>query len=255
MSVIPAHRLGHDVFRPRKTATLLAQRIVSEIADRKLEPGTPLPPERVMLEEYGVARGTLREALRFLESQGVITMKTGPGGGPVVAQPTSRHLGSIIARMLQRAQTSFRSVLEARVTLEPTLARRAAERISDEELAELHESLVAMREHLDDVDFYLRENEHFHALIARAAGNPLFSLVIASLSWICDATPLGVGYPLESREAVCAEHARIYSAIAARDPDRAAAAMAVHMGDFSAYLERRYPHVMDAPVRWDQLDG
>lgn len=252
----PQHRSrGRTHLRPRKTATLLAQRMVSEIADRGLAPGTPLPPERDMLEEYGVARGTLREALRFLEIQGVLSIKTGPGGGPVVARPESRHFASTIAMLLQLTHTSFRSVLEARAVLEPALARKAAERISDEQLEALHASLVAMREHLDDVDFFLAENERFHIIIAEAAGNPVFTLVISSLNWICDGTPLGVEYPQASREAVCKEHARIHQAIAAHDQDRAEAAMAVHIGDFASYLERKYPQVVDAPLRWDQIDG
>ena len=251
----PQHRSrGRSVFRPRKTATLLAQRIVGEIADRQLDPGTPLPPEREMLEEYGVARGTLREALRFLEIQGVVTIKTGPGGGPVVGRPESRHFASTIAMMLQLSYTSFGAVLEARVTLEPARARMAAERITDEELEELHDSLIQLREHIDDVDLFLAENERFHSIIAQAAGNAVFALVISSLTWICDGTALGVEYSEESRKAVSREHTRIYRAIALRDPDRAAAAMAVHIGDFATYLERNYPQIITAPLRWDQVD-
>lgn len=207
-----------------------------------------------MLEEYGVARGTLREALRFLEIQGVVSIKTGPGGGPVVARPESRHFASTIAMMLQLTYTSFSSVLEARGILEPALARKAAERIEEGELEQLHASLAAMREHIDDVDFFLAENERFHAIVAHAAGNEVFALVISSLNWICDGTALGVEYPIKSREAVCREHGRIVQAISLRDPDRAEAAMAVHIGDFATYLERKFPHVVDAPLRWDQVD-
>jgi DNA-binding FadR family transcriptional regulator len=239
--------------RPRKTATLLAQRIVSEIADRNLEPGTALPPEREMLEEYGVARGTLREALRFLEIQGVITIKTGPGGGPIVARPESRHFASVIAMLLQLSHTSFRSVLEARSVLEPALARMAAQRIDDASIERLKESVRIMEEHVDD-DRFLEENQRFHSIIAEAAGNTVFALIMTSLNWIADATPLAVEYPPETRKAICKEHRRIVSAIAARDPERAAAAMAVHIGDFQGYLERRYPQVVDAPLRWEQID-
>jgi DNA-binding FadR family transcriptional regulator len=245
---------GRDGYRPRKTATLLAQRIVAEIADRALPVGTPLRPEREMLEQYGVARGTLREALRFLEIQGVITIKTGPGGGPIVARPEPRHLASSIAIMLQLTHSSFRSVLEARAVLEPVLARTAAEHISDESLKGLHESLDAMRNHIDDVDFFLAENERFHALVAEAAGNQVFALLITSLNWISDGVPLGVEHPIELREAVCKEHARIYQAIGRRAPDRAASAMAAHIGGFATYLERNFPRLVDAPLRWDQVD-
>jgi DNA-binding FadR family transcriptional regulator len=242
------------VDRPKKRAMLLAQRMVSEIADRRLEEGSPLPAEREMLEDYGVARGTLREALRFLEIQGVITIKTGPGGGPVVGEPGSRHVASVIAMMLQLERAPFRAVLEARTTLEPAMAAQAALRMSEEDLERLGASVKRMRAHLDDLDFFLHENETFHDIIARASGNNVFALMISSLNWIIDGTPLGVDYPPSVRESVAGEHARIHRAIANRDPDRASAAMAVHIADFATYLERSYPSVLEMPLRWDQVD-
>jgi GntR family transcriptional repressor for pyruvate dehydrogenase complex len=246
-------RRANAEHRPKKTAMLLAQRIVSEIADQGLSPGTPLLSEKDMLEEYQVARGTLREALRFLEIQGVISIKTGPGGGPVVSEPKSRHLASIIAMMLQLDGATYRAVLEARTTLEPSLARKAAERATDDDLVAIHDSVVRMHERIDDPEFFLEENEVFHDLVAASAGNQVFSLVMSSLNWICDGTALGVAYPLETREAVAKEHGRIYQAIKSRDGERAAAAMAVHIGDHMAYMERVYPQLIDAPLRWDQV--
>jgi len=239
--------------RPQKTAMLLARRIVGEITSRGLEPGAALLSEKDMLEEYGVARGTLREALRFLEIQGVISIKTGPGGGPIVATPSSRPLASTIALLLQLHHAPFRTVLEARVVLEPPLAAKAAERISDAQLVELHDSVQRMRDNVADLEFFLHENTRFHEIIADAADNEVFALTISSLYWITDATPLGVDYPQKVRESVCREHQRIYQAIRARDTDRAATAMAVHIGDFATYLERYYPKIMDEPLRWDQV--
>ena len=248
-----AHPRGNN-HKPKKTAMLLAQRIVSEVADRKLPSGAPLLPEHEMLREYDVARGTLREALRFLEILGVITIKTGPGGGPVVAEPESRHLASIIAMMLELDGAPFRAVMEARVTLEPALARKAALRISEPELEHLGDSVRRMREQIDDPTFFLEENEVFHKIIARAAGNQVFSMFILSLNWIIDGSALGVEYPKDARGWVANAHSRIYQAIRSHDGDRAAAAMGVHLGDFAAYLERGYPHIVDAIVRWDQVD-
>jgi GntR family transcriptional regulator, transcriptional repressor for pyruvate dehydrogenase complex len=254
-TTIPMRKRGHNNFRPQKTAMLLAQRIVGEISERDLAPGTPLPPEREMLESYGIARGTLREALRFLEIQGVITIKTGPGGGPIVAEPESRHLASVIAMRLQLTHTHFRAVLEAREVLEPVLARQAAERITDDQLEELRESTERMKLRIEDVEAFLAENEFFHTLIARGSGNEFFSLVIASLNWIVDATPLGVEYPRKTREAVWKEHVHIYEAIAARDAAAAEQAMVSHIGDFARYLRKKYPEVVEAELRWDQVDS
>ncbi len=245
---------GHNSFRPQKMAMLLAQRIVSEITDEGLEPGAPLHSEREMLEKYGVARGTLRETLRFLEIQGVITIKTGPGGGPIVGAPQSRHLASVIAMRMQLAHTSFRSVLEAREVLEPAMAQQAAQRATDEDIEALRISTERMGDHIDDIDAFLAENERFHSLVARAAGNELFSLVIASLNWICDATPLGVEYPTKARQKVLKDHVRIQEAIASHDAEAAHLTMTRHINDFANYLRKKYPDVVDAELRWDQVD-
>jgi DNA-binding FadR family transcriptional regulator len=234
---------------------LLAQRIVGEISDQNLAPGTSLLPERDMLASYSVARGTLREALRFLEIQGVIAIKTGPGGGPVVCDADSRALASMIAMLLQLQHTPFRTIVEARLVIEPILAAKAAAHIDSDELEEIHASVQRMSEHLADGDYFLTENQRFHSLLAHAAGNQFFGLMIQSLSWITDGSALGVNYPIEQRESVTKEHRRIFHAVEAGDPEQAEAAMRVHMGDFARYLERFYSSVMDAPVRWGHVSG
>ena len=237
-----------------KTAMLLAQRIVGEIADRGLEPGSALPPEREMLEEYGVARGTLREALRFLEIQGVIRIKTGPGGGPTVDTPSFRPLASTLSLLLLMNRTPFRAVLESRMLLEPALAAKAATRISAEALEELHDSVQTMREHIDDIELFLDENQRFHSLIAEAADNDIFQWFIDGLNWITDATPLGVEYSQSARETVAQEHQRIYQAIREGDAERASLTMGIHVRDFAAYLQKFYPRVIEEPLRWDRVE-
>lgn len=241
--------------KPKKTALLVAYRIVDQIARQDLRPGTPLATERDMLAEFAVARGTLREALRFLEMQGVITIKTGPGGGPVVAMPDSRHLASLIGLLLQFRGAQFRTVLDARLSLEPVLAAKASENAAPEQLEALAASIDAMREHLDDSTFFLDENENFHELIAAASGNEVFSLLISSLAWITDGTALGVEYRRSQREHVLNEHQRIYDAIKAGNADRAASAMRAHVSDFANYLDKKYPAVMDTPLTWEQISA
>jgi GntR family transcriptional repressor for pyruvate dehydrogenase complex len=240
--------------RPRKTAVLLAQQVVNEIADQDLQPGSALLSERAMLERYGVARGTLREALRLLELQGIIVIKTGPGGGPFVAEPASRHFAAALATMLQLRHASFSAVLEARHDLEPLLAAKAARHIGQQDLDGLRESVEHIAEVVGDAEAYLAENENFHAIIARAAGNEVFSLIISSLAWICDGTAVGVEFTLSARKSVCEEHRRIYAAIAAGDAEAAHAAMEHHVMDFERYLRRKYPHVLSVRLRWDQFD-
>jgi GntR family transcriptional regulator, transcriptional repressor for pyruvate dehydrogenase complex len=241
--------------KPKKTAILVAQRIVDEIVDQNLPPGSPLLPERVMLPRYGVARGTLRESLRILETYGVITMKTGPGGGPVVADAGSRPLASVIALVLQMSRTSFRSIVDARLQLEPLLAKEAAERRTEEDLVALRDSIDEMRAEIDDGGEFLEGNHVFHAAVARAAQNPVLFNMAASLNWIQDGTAVGIDYPAKTRNAILSAHRRIYLAIEAGDPEMAEAAMRIHIGEFADHAERHYAHVLEAPLRWDQVDG
>jgi DNA-binding FadR family transcriptional regulator len=232
---------------------LLAQRIVAEIVDRGLVQGDPLLPEREMLSEYRVARGTLREALRFLEMQSVISIKMGPGGGPVVSEISSRPVANTIALMAHLHRTPFRHVLEARLVLEPALAGRAAARGSTEQHAAIQRSVTTMKQHIEDPRAFLDENHRFHSEIAGAAGNDILGSYLDSLHWIIDATPLGADYTVPERRTVSRAHARIADAISAREGEAAASAMLSHVKNFQAYLERRHPEILETPLRWDQL--
>src|SRR5215211_3941173 len=79
--------------RAEKVSEVVARSIVQDIAARRLPPGTMLPSESVMLDRYRVGRASLREGLRILEIQGLITIKPGPGGGPMVATASSHDFG------------------------------------------------------------------------------------------------------------------------------------------------------------------
>src|ERR1700710_1676577 len=87
--------------RPPKTAMRVAQRIVDDVVRGGATTGSSLPPERIMLETYEIGRGTLREALRLLEFQGVITLKPGPKGGPVLVRPDATHLATTLVLLMQ----------------------------------------------------------------------------------------------------------------------------------------------------------
>jgi GntR family transcriptional regulator, transcriptional repressor for pyruvate dehydrogenase complex len=242
--------------RPQKTATLVAASIVDRITDGGLEPGDVLPPERILMDEYKVGRGTMREALRYLELQGVLTIKTGPKGGPVVASPDSRHLAATLALLMQFAGTNFRSVVEARQGLEPVTARLSAVHDADGETGRLLlGSVEAMEEHLADWDLFLDENRRFHDLVAWGSQNPIYGYLINSLHWITDGTVLGIDYPLRFRRAVLEAHRAIAEAVAAADPDASESAMEEHMAQTVTYFEKRYPQVLDQPLRWDHFGG
>ena len=238
--------------RPMKTAMLVAQRIVSDINDRGNTIGDRLPPERVMLEKYDVGRGTLRESLRFLELQGVITLKPGPGGGPVVVRPDATSLATSLTLLLQFSNAPFRTIAEARLGLEPMMSQLAAERMDESTLLTLKDSVDTMYDNLGNQAIFLEENKRFHDVIARGSGNAMFGYLVDALLGILDGSAIGIDYPELRRTAVHKAHLQIYEAIDSRDPGAAAAAMHDHIDQYLRYAEKKFPEVLDGPIVWGQ---
>jgi GntR family transcriptional repressor for pyruvate dehydrogenase complex len=245
---------SHTRIKPQKTAMLIARRIVGDIRrGGGFTIGNRLPSEKKMLETYQIGRGTLREALRFLELQGVISLKPGPGGGPTVERPDASHLATSLVLLLEFADAPFSTVVQARVDLEPILARLASERMTDEHMGKLITSVDEMRSNLNDKDVFLQTNKDFHGLIAWTSGNSLYGYLIDTLIEIVDGTSLGVDYPVKRRGAILEAHSRILNALLAHDGDSSQESMAQHMGEYERYLQKRYHDVLSEPITWDML--
>lgn len=236
--------------RPQKTAVLLAQRIIRDALRNGAQPGDLLPAEKVMLEMYDAGRGTLREALRLLEAQGVLAIKPGPGGGPVLLSPDSSHLADTIVLLMEMKAAPFRSIAEVRTTLEPLLSALAAEQISPERLAELKGTLVQMSENLDDEYKFLDANKQFHDIIAWSSGNALFGYLVESLLEIMDGTIIGVDYPPVRRTNILKAHQEIYDAIESHDASASQARMKEHIDAYVTYISRKFPQAMDRVIPW-----
>jgi len=231
---------------------LVAQRIVRDVVRGGLRPGDLLPPERTMLETYETGRGTLREALRLLEFQGVIVLKPGPRGGPVLLDPDASHLASTVVLLMQLKEAPFRTIVEVRSALEPMISSLAAERISEESLVELGGTIDQMRENLGDQRSFLDANKRFHDIIAWSSGNALFGYIVDSLLGIMDGTILGIDYPSPRRAAILKAHESIFEAIKARDEKESEARMRKHIDEYVRYAKRKFPEVLDEVIQWDR---
>ena len=239
--------------RPPKAAMLVAQRIVRDIGRAGLRPGDLLPPERAMLETYGTGRGTLREALRLLEFQGVIALKPGPGGGPILMNPAPAHLAGSLQLLMQLNQAPYREIVAARAALEPVNSGLAAGRIGADSLAELAASLARMRENIDDTDWFRDSGRRFHQVIAWSSGNVLFAYIVDALLGILDGTVIGTDDPGDRRAAVLRAHEEIYAALAGHDASAAEQRMREHIEAYARHAQRRFPDTLDQTVTWDRL--
>jgi GntR family transcriptional regulator, transcriptional repressor for pyruvate dehydrogenase complex len=237
-----------SVDRP-KLPTIVADQITQSILEGELTPGSRLQPEHEMLEAFGVGRATLREALRLLESEGLITLKTGPGGGPIVQRPDLGRVTRLLLIVLLTSGTSLRHVYDARSVLDPLIATLAAERATPDQTGQLQESLEVMREALHDEEAFLRENLRFHRLVAESSGNPVLEAYSFLIQDILDGHEMGIHYSVQRLRGTLDSHIAIVDGIAAHDPARASKAAAKHVAEAVTYFERKYPGQLDAPVR------
>lgn len=250
--VSPERLLRSSRRRNLKTSERIARDIANYIIDADLPEGARLPREKEMLEMMGVGRMTLREALRLLETQGVIDIRSGAQGGPVVRRPQAEDLAGNLTLVLQFHHASLADVMLARQALEPLIARLAAEHATDEQLGQIGETIDLMRRHADSQDVFLRENERFHELVAEASGSVSLRVFSATLKSIATGEDFGIEYQPEHRIAVAKAHTRILTALRNRRPAAAERAMQDHLAEAASYWQRRYPELWTRPVRWIQ---
>lgn len=236
--------------RNPKTSERIARRLVNYIVDNDLAEGTLLPTEKELVQAFGVGRTTLREALRLLETRGVITIRPGPGGDPVVRRPRPDDLREGLTLFLQFSGASLNDVLEARAALEPMMARLAAERITPEQIDELQATIDNMRGSLGDHDLFLRENQRFHGIIAEATGSVVLLTFNDSLKSIADGASVGVHYTARRHSAVATAHQAIVDALRKGDSAAAEEAMLRHLDEAGDYWRRKYSNLTSSAVRW-----
>lgn len=240
--------------RGAKMAILVAQGIVREIADKHLLPGAKLPPEHEMVERYGVARATLREALRFLELQGVLSIKPGPGGGPVVGEPHTRNLASTLALLLQFLDAPFRSLIELRQVISPGMAGMAARNARHDDLERMRDCIAKLRNYAGtNLASYVDENRKFHDIIAWASGNPAIGLLVTSVHMITNSSGIALNYSEREQRYQIETYESLYQAIVSRDDMRAHKEMEAFIGRSDAYLEKRYPELMRKRIVWEDI--
>jgi DNA-binding FadR family transcriptional regulator len=235
--------------RGLKTSELVARDFVMHIITARLEPGARLPTESEMVETLQVGRTTLREALRLLETRGVITIRSGPRGGPVVRRPRASDLGEALMLILRFEGASLANVLDARAVLETMVARLAARRITKRQLEVLDETVKAILGHIDDHNRFLAENQRFHTTIAEAAGNVVLRVFAETVKVIGDGAVFGIEYTSQRRRAVAEAHARIIEALRAGNEDAAEQAMKEHLEEAGKYWHRRYGDLILQPVQ------
>jgi DNA-binding FadR family transcriptional regulator len=239
------------VSRPRhlKTSEIVARELVGYIVEHQLAEGAMLPTERSLAQSLGIGRTTMREALRLLETRGVLTIRPGPGGGPVIRRPRPNDLTEALTLMLEFESATFLEVMEARTWIEPSVARWATESIDDEALSALTTANEAVAANGDDGGL-ARGNRAFHSIIADNCGNVLLQIFSETLMRITGGGSAGVTYGPRQVAAIVESHEQIIKAFEQHDPDAAEAAMQAHLDDAEVYWRRNFGDALAEPIRW-----
>lgn len=232
--------------RAEKIAVTVARDIVRDI--KGLLPGTRLPPEPELAERYGVARSTVREALRILELQGLLTIKVGPGGGPTVMEIDSRNFARMASLYFHFVDGTYRDIVQARMALEPMMARLAALRTDRDAVGALNAFVDSSID--PKSPSYLENATGFHATLSGMSGNPVLDVMGRSLQHIYVDRLEGTIFPVDARPEVQEQHAAIAKAVMRGHADRAERLMRAHMVEFAAVAAENNPGVLDEAVRW-----
>jgi GntR family transcriptional regulator, transcriptional repressor for pyruvate dehydrogenase complex len=234
-----------------KRSEIIAREIVEEIISRDLEPGDLLPPESVMLAQYHVGRASLREALRLLEAQGMITLKPGPGGGPVVGDVHAANLGRTASLYFRVAGATYRELIEAVLTMDPWLAELAALRADSVEakrrLVAAMEATFAAR---GDHEAMMRVGPGFHQTIYELSGNPVLSTVTCSIDAIFNEQLLRVLDLRPYQDAFLRDHEGITEAIVTSDPARSKRLAFEHMERVADCCFEQAAALLDRKIEW-----
>ena len=224
-----------------KAADMLAALLREKILAGDLDEGMPLPNERELGNQAGLSRASVREALRILEGEGLITTRIGRNGGSAVVRPSSATIERSVGIFIRGQRIRLEAVLETRSAIEPPSARFAALHRSDADLEQIAKSQAKLEQAsaAGDIPAYVRANLDWHVQVVRASHNELLIAFISAVSQsVYVATDLDGFNSADVRNSVIQAHRRVMDAIVARDGDAAARRMDRHVGAYISDVKK-----------------
>jgi DNA-binding FadR family transcriptional regulator len=230
----------------QKRADLVTEDIKKLITDRRLNPGDRLPMEKDLQKLFAVSKSTIREALKSLEVQGLVTISTGPSGGATIMEVPLERTFQLMQNYLFFKDVGMEDIYAARRLLEPELAAGAVPYLGEAEFAALEHNIDCCRPRSLDGTVLVRQRMadlDFHDVFAAKNPNPFLrftcELINAMLRRLI---VFSTDTPLEEHRAFGQANVTIHAAIAkaarARDVERVRDLMRAHMIEASEYVKR-----------------
>ncbi|MEQ8341020.1 FadR/GntR family transcriptional regulator [Marinovum algicola] len=174
--------------QPRRSRPLrVADAIKDWVVERGLKPGDRLPGEAELIAQFGMSKGTIREAMRLLQAQGLVETKTGPGGGSFVGEVSRERANALLANYFYFRDVSIDDIYQVRIALEPEQAAKLAGCLAESQLAELEAIMAEYADPAADAEEERRQHVaslRFHARLSDFGQNALLSFFINFMSQI-----------------------------------------------------------------------
>jgi DNA-binding FadR family transcriptional regulator len=217
------------------------------ILDGGLKPGDQLPSERQMLAELHVARGSLREAMRLLEAQEMVRVRSGPNGGPTVTKPSYGSLAEYFTNVFAAYDATVGNVMDARIEIQGVIARLAAQSRTEEDIQQLRLAIAEQWASVGTPRYYLARMR-FHTLVAQATGNAVFTVITSCLRPAYDSPAMNAAGSEEGERRVCREYEQILDAIERHDGTAAYEFMRAHEIRMKTKIQSVVPAVVEGRV-------
>jgi len=228
------------VARKRRVSDVIVRRIKKQISEGRLAAGHKLPAERDMARQFKTSRVSVREAYRSLEEVGLLRILRGAEGGAFIVNFRHEPVLRSLSLVLGLGKTSHQELTEARMLIEPSMARLAALRASAEDIARLEDVIVQEENEAHRVSGRFRPTGlQFHRSVADCTRNlPLIVLMNALADLTADAvSDLDVKARSRHRQKNCEYHRLIFEAIRRHDDQAAHTLMVRHVGDIQGRVE------------------
>ena len=228
--------------RPARYPAVVAEELAHEIIGGVLPAGAVLPAEPMLGHRFGFSRTVIREALKLLEERGLVRVEQGRG---TTVQP--REAWNLLDPLVIRAALSYDhdmalldNLIAVRRVLEREMARTAAARLTDDELAALAANIEQMEASYDDYERFRDFDLSFHAIVMRASGNDVGQTIVRTIHTHAGMThQLAAAQSRAELERTATEHRAILEALAARDGEAAGERIAAHIDFAWANRKRR----------------
>lgn len=244
-------RPSRGIDRQIKTSERIASAIVGLVVDQGLREGDRLPNEIEMIEQFGVGRGSLREALRILEVYGLISLRSGPGGGPVILNVSPADVSRSFSLYLRLSGATIHDLLDARKMIDPMMARLAADNISEDSAQRLRDALNREEKAARDKTTVVATANDFHYVLASISGNSVLNLIATSLKEMYTSRFVMMGLAERvTKPSIRKEHRQIGDAVLDGDGDLAERLMREHTSRHFDQALRFSPSFSNSVITW-----